>query len=182
MQQGDHAETASQFSASAGLRLFQPKDPHVALGLAVTHLMVKSVYANLRFGDWSRILVGQINRRHYCFALYEHNQVQGFLGWALSTRDKAEAWLTGRSGHPMRIAERGIASSSMPGQQTLSRSGACCGMQRAESAAASRQSISNVTTRTALSGQCGSTRARSPGSAPDRAVSPLRLRGACPAA
>src|SRR5262249_15874871 len=46
--------------------------------------------------DWSRILVGQINRRHCYFAIDEKNQVQGFLGWALTTRDKAEAWLAGR--------------------------------------------------------------------------------------
>ena len=47
------------------LKVFRPQSPYVALGLAVNHLMTKPAFANLRFGDWSRILVGQINRKHY---------------------------------------------------------------------------------------------------------------------
>jgi hypothetical protein len=31
--------------------------------------MTKQAFATLRFGDWSRILVGQINRKHYYFAV-----------------------------------------------------------------------------------------------------------------
>jgi hemolysin-activating ACP:hemolysin acyltransferase len=58
--------------------------------------MVKPAFANLKFGDWSRILVGQINRGHYCFALDGENQVQGFMGWAFADKDKAEAWVEGR--------------------------------------------------------------------------------------
>ena len=47
------------------LRLFRPDSPPaVALGLAVNHLMTKPAFAQLSFGDWSRILVGQINRKH----------------------------------------------------------------------------------------------------------------------
>ena len=41
----------------------------MALGLAVSHLMTKPAFANLRFGDWSRVLVGQINRKHYAFVV-----------------------------------------------------------------------------------------------------------------
>ena len=78
------------------LRIFRPASPTAALGLAVSHLMVKPAFANLKFGDWSRILVGQINRGHYCFALDAENQVQGFMGWALADRDKAEDWVEGR--------------------------------------------------------------------------------------
>lgn len=78
------------------LRLFRPDKPAIALGLAVSHLMLKPAFANLRFGDWSRILVGQINRGHYCFAVDEAGQIQGFVGWALTNRDKAEAWVEGR--------------------------------------------------------------------------------------
>jgi hemolysin-activating ACP:hemolysin acyltransferase len=75
------------------LRLFQPDNPFVALGLAVNHMMTKPAFAALRFGDWSRILVGQINRKHYYFAIGQKNQVEGFLGWAVTTREKAEAWV-----------------------------------------------------------------------------------------
>jgi len=70
--------------------------PATALGLAISHLMTKPAFANLRFGDWSRILVGQINRGHYGFAVNGANQVRGFIGWALTTREKAEAWVEGR--------------------------------------------------------------------------------------
>ncbi|CAA2105058.1 hypothetical protein MBUL_03003 [Methylobacterium bullatum] len=78
------------------LRLLRPDKPAMALGLAVSYLMQKPAFANLRFGEWSRILVGQINRGHYCFAIDEAGQVQGFVGWALTSRDKAEAWVEGR--------------------------------------------------------------------------------------
>lgn len=80
------------------LRIFKPANPAAALGLAVSHLMVKPAFANLKFGDWSRILVGQINRGHYCFAVNEKNEVQGFMGWALAAREHAEAWVEGRRG------------------------------------------------------------------------------------
>jgi hemolysin-activating ACP:hemolysin acyltransferase len=73
------------------LKLFRPQSPFVALGLAV-----KPAFANLRFGDWSRILVGQINRKHYCFAVDGKNQIQGFMGWALTSQENAEAWVEGR--------------------------------------------------------------------------------------
>jgi len=82
--------------AKQGLRIFKPASPTAALGLAVSHLMVKPAFANLKFGDWSRILVGQINRGHYCFAVDGDNQVQGFMGWAFADKDKAEAWVEGR--------------------------------------------------------------------------------------
>jgi hemolysin-activating ACP:hemolysin acyltransferase len=78
------------------LRVFRPDNPFAALGLAVNHLMTKPAFANLRFGEWSRILVGQINRKHYCFVIDDKNQVQGFLGWALASKANAEAWVEGR--------------------------------------------------------------------------------------
>jgi hemolysin-activating ACP:hemolysin acyltransferase len=80
----------------SALKLFRPDKPAVALGLAVSHLMTKPAFANLKFGEWSRILVGQINRGHYCFVVDDMNQIQGFAGWALATKEKAEAWLAGR--------------------------------------------------------------------------------------
>src|SRR5262245_60192223 len=98
MQLANNGETTTQSREAPTLRLFQTGNPYVALGLAVSHLMVQPAFANLRFGDWSRILVGQINRRHYYFAIDEKKQVQGFVGWALTTVDKAEAWLAGRAG------------------------------------------------------------------------------------
>ena len=80
------------------LRIFRPPSPTAALGLAVSHLMVKPAFATLKFGDWSRILVGQINRGHYRFAIDTDNRVQGFMGWAFASREHAEAWVEGVRG------------------------------------------------------------------------------------
>jgi hemolysin-activating ACP:hemolysin acyltransferase len=94
------ADTKPEAAAPARpeLRVFRPDNPYVALGLAVNHLMTKPAFAALRFGDWSRILVGQINRKHYYFVVDAKNRVQGFLGWMVTGKDKAEAWVEGRGG------------------------------------------------------------------------------------
>ena len=81
--------------ADQTLRLFRPDNPAAALGLAVSHLMTKPAFARLQFGDWSRVLVGQINRKHYCFAVDGEGQVQGFMGWALASEAHAKAWAEG---------------------------------------------------------------------------------------
>src|SRR5689334_19006146 len=78
------------------LRLFRPPSAAAALGLAVSHLMTKPAFANQKFGDWSRILTGQINRGHYCFVIGADHRVQGFMGWALATEEHAEGWVEGR--------------------------------------------------------------------------------------
>ena len=90
--------TAAPIAPREKLRVFRAKDPYIALGLAVSHLMTKPAFANLRFGDWSRILTGQINRKHYYFAVDSKNQSQGFMGWAVTSKEKAEAWVEGRGG------------------------------------------------------------------------------------
>lgn len=78
------------------LKIVRPDNAYVALGLAVSHLMTKPAFASLRFGEWSRVLVGQINRKHFYFVVDSKNAVQGFLGWAVCSKQHAEAWLTGR--------------------------------------------------------------------------------------
>lgn len=82
-------------SGVAPLRLFRPPDPAAALGMAANYLRNKPAFANQRFGDWTDVLIGQINRGHYYFVL-EGNRVRGFIGWGLTTRAKAEAWVEGR--------------------------------------------------------------------------------------
>jgi hemolysin-activating ACP:hemolysin acyltransferase len=93
------------------LRVFRPDNPYAALGLAVSYLMTKPAFAGLRFGEWARILVGQINRKHYYFVVDAKNHVQGFLGWAVTSKDKAEAWLEGRGG--LSYADDGFDGSSI---------------------------------------------------------------------
>jgi hemolysin-activating ACP:hemolysin acyltransferase len=83
---------------SPGMRLFRPDSPVVALGLAVNHLMSKKAFALLRFGECCKILVGQINRKHYWFVVDGGDQVVGFLGWAITYSDVAEAWLERNQG------------------------------------------------------------------------------------
>src|SRR5438445_4569741 len=89
------------------LRIVKPANAAAALGLAVSHLMVKPAFANLKFGDWSRILVGQINRGHYRFAIDAENRVQGFMGWALASHEHAEAWADGRRGLSFEDSQQG---------------------------------------------------------------------------
>ncbi|WP_421723560.1 toxin-activating lysine-acyltransferase [Bauldia sp.] len=90
------AETHTETMSDPELRLFRPKSPAAALGLAVSHLMTKPAFAQLKFGHWSRILTGQVNRGHYTFVIDRDDDVVGFLGWALATEGIAEAWVEGR--------------------------------------------------------------------------------------
>lgn len=81
-------------AAPRGARVVRFRDPHAALGRAVLQLMGKPGFARLRFGSWSRILVGQINRGHYFF-LERQGQMVGFAGWSRSSEARADAWVAG---------------------------------------------------------------------------------------
>ena len=81
------------------LQLRQFDNPATALGTAVGYLMTRPAFARLAFGTWTRVLAGQISRRHYVFA-YDANHVVGFAGWALANADDAEAWLNGEGRSP----------------------------------------------------------------------------------
>ncbi|MGO1079968.1 hypothetical protein [Inquilinus sp. CA228] len=83
-----------------GLRLARPHSAAAALGLAVSHLMTKPAFAALAFGNWSRVLVGQINRGHYQLVIDGAGRVVGFLGWAATSEPNAEAWMQGRGDVP----------------------------------------------------------------------------------
>jgi len=67
-------------------------NPAQALGFAVSYLMTKPAFSRLPFGHWSRTLVGQINRGHYLIAS-KSDCIVGFLGWALTSKEKGEMWL-----------------------------------------------------------------------------------------
>ena len=95
MQSLTPVDARSNEASAQNLKLARSNNPLVALGMAVNFLMTKPAFAQLRFGDWSRVLVGQINRGHYCFVTDGANRVQGFVGWALTTEEKAEDWVEG---------------------------------------------------------------------------------------
>jgi hemolysin-activating ACP:hemolysin acyltransferase len=88
-------ETPVTAAPLTGLSRVTPRSPHEALGMAVSYLMVDPSFARLSFGHWARVLTGQINRGHYLFVA-NGKRIVGFAGWALTTADKAEAWLAGR--------------------------------------------------------------------------------------
>lgn len=78
---------------SAPLQAGRLDDDYKALGVAVSLMLTELSFARLPFGFWSSILVGQIRRKHYIFAL-EGGKTTGFLGWARTTEEVAERWLT----------------------------------------------------------------------------------------
>lgn len=84
-----------QGDLEARLRISQDPNAYAALGRAVSYMMTKPSFAAQPFGLWSRILTGQVNRKHYFFAL-DGEQVVGFVGWALTTQEKAETWMANR--------------------------------------------------------------------------------------
>jgi hemolysin-activating ACP:hemolysin acyltransferase len=88
--------TKTQAGSGPDLRSGRLDDDYKALGLAVSLMMVDPSFSRLPFGHWSRILTGQIRRKHYLFAS-EGKTVTGFLGWALTDEESAEKWLHKRS-------------------------------------------------------------------------------------
>jgi tetratricopeptide (TPR) repeat protein len=90
-------KSGSQSPAVSNLVLWRPPNPAVALGLAVEFLMKEPVFARLPFGEWSQVLIGQINRGHFCFVVDAQRRVRGFLGWALTQERLAEEWVEGRA-------------------------------------------------------------------------------------
>lgn len=81
-----------------GPSVWNPSDPHAALGLAVDYLSKKPVFERLSFGEWTRTLAHQIRRGHQCFIVDEERTIVGFLGWALTEQSLAQAWVEGLRG------------------------------------------------------------------------------------
>jgi tetratricopeptide (TPR) repeat protein len=96
-----HASDSDQKASAGGdakLSTWIPDNPVISLGLAVEYLRKKPAFARLPFGEWSQVLVGQINRGHFCFVINEQRQIRGFFGWALTSERLAEEWVENRSG------------------------------------------------------------------------------------
>lgn len=92
---GPHPASALPACSAATLRFLRPRDPQLALGLAVDYLMRDAAFARQSFGAWARVLVGQINRGH-CLFVHDGLRLRGFAGWALTDDVQADAWLAGR--------------------------------------------------------------------------------------
>ncbi|MEL7488152.1 MAG: toxin-activating lysine-acyltransferase [Pseudomonadota bacterium] len=84
-------ERATAETAKSAMKAVRDPNPFSALGRAVSYMMTKPAFANLKFGHWSRTLTGQINRNHYFFIVQNKN-VCGFIGWAMTSEQNADAW------------------------------------------------------------------------------------------
>lgn len=91
---------------SRALHSFRPDNPYAALGAAVSYLMTKKAFAKQPFGVWSRVLVGQVNRKHVLFVA-EGSRIVAFAGWAITTKEHAENWVEDRADIPPGAADRG---------------------------------------------------------------------------
>jgi hemolysin-activating ACP:hemolysin acyltransferase len=89
-------ESAPQAGAgpSPSLQAVRDANAYAALGRAVSYLMTKPNFAALKFGQLSRMLTGQINRKHY-FLATDGKKIVGFAGWALVDEAGAKLWLEG---------------------------------------------------------------------------------------
>jgi hemolysin-activating ACP:hemolysin acyltransferase len=76
--------------------LWKPADRRTSLAAAVEYLSQKEVFAQMPFGEWSRVLIFQAERGHALFVVSDR-RVRGFLGWALADRARAEDWRANRS-------------------------------------------------------------------------------------
>lgn len=93
---GDHSGKAGEEEGHQALHAVRDKNAYAALGRTVSYLMTKPSFARLNFGHLSRLLTGQINRRHY-FLVMRGQQMVGFVGWALVSESAAKAWVEERS-------------------------------------------------------------------------------------
>jgi tetratricopeptide (TPR) repeat protein len=59
------------------LSAWKAKSRAASLGLAVEFLIKKPVFAKLKFGEWSQVLIGQIKRGHYFFVVDQHRRIHG---------------------------------------------------------------------------------------------------------
>lgn len=96
-------------TAQRGLRAKQARDPYVACGRTVAYLMTIPNFARLPFGEVSRLIAGQINRRQYFFVVDEGEAIHGYCGWAQTSHAAAEDWFQRNVDLGERIAVTGPA-------------------------------------------------------------------------
>jgi hemolysin-activating ACP:hemolysin acyltransferase len=71
-----------------------------ALAVLVQLSLKAPAFAGQRFGLWARVLIGQVNRRHYLILLEDGRPV-GFGGWFPARKAEAEAWLVHNTDIPV---------------------------------------------------------------------------------
>ena len=86
-------EAQQRVTAHTGYRATRDRNPFAACGRTVSYLMNIPNLARLPFGQLSKLVVGQINRRHYFFVVDPSSAIRGYCGWTQTTHEQAEAWL-----------------------------------------------------------------------------------------
>lgn len=76
------------------IQLGRSDNNYKALGLAVEYLMRGKAFSDQKFGSFSSVLIGQINRGHYVLARRD-NRTVGFAGYARCQQAVADRWLSG---------------------------------------------------------------------------------------
>jgi hemolysin-activating ACP:hemolysin acyltransferase len=71
--------------------LVRHKDGYAAAGRAMALLMTNSAFEGLRLGEIGRLIVGQVNRKHYYF-ICRDKVPTGFIGWAYCSEAAARGW------------------------------------------------------------------------------------------
>jgi hemolysin-activating ACP:hemolysin acyltransferase len=79
------------------MRLVRMQPGLAAFGRSVATLMTKPAFAKAPFGHIARMLAGQVNRGHFAF-IERGKATVGFVGWAFTSEELAEAWVTGQRG------------------------------------------------------------------------------------
>jgi hemolysin-activating ACP:hemolysin acyltransferase len=82
-------------SGGTPLRAVRDRNAFAAFGRAVSYLMNKENFRNQKFGQWSKILAGQINRGHYFLVVDPAGKMVGYAGWAYVDEAAARGWLNG---------------------------------------------------------------------------------------
>ena len=103
----DYIQQAFSQDKPRVLHSLRPENPFTALGAATSYLMQKPAFAKQQFGAWTRVLIGQINRKHFLLVSERRNKIVAFAGWAETTLEHAENWLHGRCDIPADCAEAG---------------------------------------------------------------------------
>ena len=94
--------SAGPYVSRAPYRLLRARDPQTALARAVELCARHEAFAARGFGHWARVLIGQINRGQYRFAVRaaaagRPASVAGFVGWFRAGEAEAERWLAGEA-------------------------------------------------------------------------------------
>jgi hemolysin-activating ACP:hemolysin acyltransferase len=64
----------------------------LALSVLVQLSLAAPAFASQKFGTWSRVLIGQVNRGDYV-VLLQNGRPVGYAGWFAARKADAEAWL-----------------------------------------------------------------------------------------